>query len=107
MAFEFFLAALQRRLIGLDCVETATDFRRFLCCHPAMLVKFDRIVSHGRLPFPASAVLISRIRRNRGASQRCNESAPPLHSAPPGAVVGRWQSLDSLQKLRNSVTLHE
>jgi hypothetical protein len=81
MAFEFFLAALQRRLIGLDRVKTTADFRRFLCCHTAMLVKFYRIVSHSRFPFPASPVLISRIRCNTGASPRSNESEPRLHSA--------------------------
>src|ERR1700751_2384422 len=100
MAFEFFLAALQRRLIGLDRVETAADFSRFLCCHTPMLVKFDRIVSHSRSPFPASALLISRICRNRGASPRCNESAPRLHSALSRAVGNRWQLLNS-PKLRN------
>jgi len=50
MALEFFLAASQRCLIGLDLVKAAAVFRRFLCGHAAMLIKFDWFVRHNRLP---------------------------------------------------------
>ena len=52
MVLEFCLAASQLCLIGLDFVKTAANFRRLLCRHPPVLVKFDRLVSHNRLPFP-------------------------------------------------------
>ena len=86
MAFEFFLAALQRLLIGPDCVETAADFRRFLCCHTAMFVEFNRIVSHDRLPFPARAVPISRsaaIEEHRKDASKARRTVVTLGSSTP------------------------
>jgi hypothetical protein len=38
MTLEFFVAASQDRLIGLDLEEAPADFRRSLCGHAAMLV---------------------------------------------------------------------
>jgi hypothetical protein len=70
MALEFFLAAAQRCLIGLDLAATATDFRRFLCGHAAMLVELDWVVRHNRLPFPACAVPIFAIRRTRASVRK-------------------------------------
>jgi hypothetical protein len=32
-------------------MEAPADFRRFLCGHAAMLVEFNRVVHHHRLPF--------------------------------------------------------
>jgi hypothetical protein len=50
------LTALQIGLIGLDFVKTPANFRRFLRRHTPVLVKFDWLVRHNRLPFPACAI---------------------------------------------------
>jgi hypothetical protein len=54
MALEFFVAASQDRLIGLDLVEAPADFRRSLCGHAAMLVEFNWVVRHHHSPSPPS-----------------------------------------------------
>jgi hypothetical protein len=46
MLLEFYLAAAQLCLIGLDFVKTAANFRRLLRRHPPVLVKFDWLVRH-------------------------------------------------------------
>jgi hypothetical protein len=52
MVLEFYLAASQLCLIGLDFVKTAANLRRLLGRHAPVFVKFDWLVRHNRLPFP-------------------------------------------------------
>jgi hypothetical protein len=54
LAFEFFLAISQSRLIGLNLMRTPADLGRFLCGHAAVFVQFHRVAIHGRLPPPVT-----------------------------------------------------
>ena len=63
MVLEFYLAASQLCLIGLDFVKTAASLRRLLCRYPPVLVKFDRLVRCHRLPFPACHIPICDLTR--------------------------------------------
>ena len=71
MALEFFVAASQDRLIGLDLVEAPADFRRSLCGHAAMLVEFNWVVRHQHLPLPPSYSDILGLMKPQFNSRNC------------------------------------
>jgi hypothetical protein len=53
MVLEFYLAASQVCLIGLDFAKSAPNLRGLLRRHTPVFVKFDWLVRHNRPPFPA------------------------------------------------------
>jgi hypothetical protein len=96
MALEFFLPASQGCLIGLDLMEAPADFRRFQCGHAAMLVEFNWVVHHRRLPFTLCTFPVLRSPRNRANVKRRKDCPAATHLGP--ALMGR--TYGALQHLR-------
>ena len=102
MALEFFLPASQDRLIGLDLMEASTDFRRSLCGHAAMLVEFNWVVHHHRLPFTLCTFPILRSPRNRANVKRCKDCAAATHLG--SALMGNaWRAPAFKIELRSRI----
>ena len=75
MVLEFYLAASQVRLIGLDFAKTAPNLRRLLRRHAPVFVKFDWLVRrHNRPPFPACIIPIFAIGRTRQPRKQYDKS---------------------------------
>jgi hypothetical protein len=79
LVLEFYLAAVQLCLIGLDFVKTAANLRRLLCRHAPVFVKFDWIVHHSRLTFPGLRHPDFAIRRHRTISKTMRPSPAAAH----------------------------
>jgi hypothetical protein len=60
VALEFVLAMSQGCLIGLNFLQAAANFRRFLSGHAATLVEFHGVVRHDRLPFLSHTIHFGR-----------------------------------------------
>jgi hypothetical protein len=81
MVLEFYLATSKVCLIGLDFAKTAANLRRLLRRHAPVFVKFDRIVRHNRLPFPACIIpAIGRTRQLRNNTTKSYFSSPRVCS---------------------------
>ncbi len=79
MVLEFYLAASQLCLIGLDFVKTAANLRHLLCRHAPAFVKFDWLVRHNRVPFPGLRHPDFAFRRTRRLRKECDQAPAAAH----------------------------
>ena len=85
MVLEFYLAASQLRMIGLDFVKTATNLRRLLCRHTPVFVKFDWLVRHNRPALSRAAPSRFCDRAHRTAPK--NNASKPVQLTPGSALT--------------------